>query len=211
MLNALHVMHSFLHFCCSVLRVSIPFYYIMSLYNTPTNRLKVNTNSPVHTVDSAFRNENMNRRNYMLLTDRKDGLIDWMKDMLYHSFVLDEKTSYLGTMQYFESLIEEHRCFSLRLQNELNDNIFAAKSGQSKIDSSRLKQYVPSVGVFFTPLPLLKAFKLYDEKYCISERNFVAPSFNEIRHILNLAQIMVIIPYNYYIYFYMSNFLGYWN
>jgi IMP and pyridine-specific 5'-nucleotidase len=147
----------------------------------------------------------------MLLTDRKDGLIDWMKDMLYHSFVLDEKTSYLGTMQYFESLIEEHRCFSLRLQNELNDNIFAAKSGQSKIDSSRLKQYVPSVGVFFTPLPLLKAFKLYDEKYCISERNFVAPSFNEIRHILNLAQIMVIIPYNYYIYFYMSNFLGYWN
>ena len=138
---------------------------------------------------SIFRNDNSssaggsNRRNYMLLTDRKDGLIDWMKEMLFHSFVLNEKETYCGTMMYFEELIEEHRYF-----NAANEENYSRRLNN---DTSRLKQYVPTVGRFFTSLPLYKAFKIYDEKYFISERNFVAPSFNEIRHILNLAQIMV--------------------
>eukprot|EP01035_Chromulina_nebulosa_P036377 gene36377-49000_t len=139
---------------------------------------------------SIFRNDNSssaggsNRRNYMLLTDRKDGLIDWMKEMLFHSFVLNEKETYCGTMMYFEELIEEHRYF-----NAANEENYSRRLNN---DTSRLKQYVPTVGRFFTSLPLYKAFKIYDEKYFISERNFVAPSFNEIRHILNLAQIMAI-------------------
>ena len=137
---------------------------------------------------SVFQNDSSsaesNRRNYMLLTDRKDGLIDWMKEMLFHSFVLNEKETYCGTMMYFEELIEEHRYFNAT--DEANYS-----SRRLNNETSRLKQYVPTVGRFFTSLPLHKAFKIYDEKYFISERNFVAPSFNEIRHILNLAQIMV--------------------
>lgn len=111
------------------------------------------------------------RRNYMLSTHRRDGLIEWMKEMLMHSFVLDAKESYHGTMRFFEELIDEHRRMPTK---------------------SRLSQFVPTVGVFHTHLPLHHAFRIYDNKYSISQRRHIAPSFNEIRHILNLAQILAI-------------------
>lgn len=91
--------------------------------------------------------------------------------MLHHSFVLDAKDSYFGTMCYFEELIEEHR----------------KSKGRGK-----LKQYVPTVGKFHTHLPMSQAFSVYDLKYSISKRRFVSPTFNELRHILNLSQIMAI-------------------
>ncbi len=107
----------------------------------------------------------------MLNSHRKDGLVEWMKDMLNHSFVLDATETYVGTMSYFEELVEEHR--------------------KNRFDS-RIRGFVPTIGVFHTPLPLAAAFQTYDEKYSISKRKFVPPTFNEIRHILNLAQIMAI-------------------
>ena len=58
---------------------------------------------------------------------------------------------------------------------------------------SKLKLLVPSVGVFFTPILLKKAFLFQDKERRISSRRFVAPSFNDIRLILNSAQIMGII------------------
>lgn len=113
------------------------------------------------------------RRNYMLQSHRKDGLIEWMKSILYHSFVLDASSTYFETMSYFEDLIEEHRV---------------------KKSLSRLQQYVPSVGIFHTSLPLREAFQMYDAKYRVTCRRYVSPSFNEIRHTLNLAQVMAIGP-----------------
>jgi hypothetical protein len=67
--------------------------------------------------------------------------LDRMKHMLTHSFVLDclEDTG-ADTFAHFEMLIEEHRL----VQDE--------NSGRP----SRLKQLVPTVGVFHTPLPLKK-------------------------------------------------------
>lgn len=91
--------------------------------------------------------------------------------MLYHSFALDAKDSYSGTMAFFEELIEEHR---------------------TQPTKSRLLHLVPTVGDFHTALPIMLAFKTYDNKYSISRRRHIAPTFNEIRHILNLAQIMAI-------------------
>jgi hypothetical protein len=41
----------------------------------------------------------------------------------------------------------------------------------------------------FTSLPLVKAFEHYDINGAISARHFVPPSFNDIRHILNIAQV----------------------
>jgi len=58
------------------------------------------------------------------------------------------------------------------------------------MDHSRLRRLVPTIGTFFTPLHLSEAFSLYDMKYQITKRRFVAPSFNELRHILNLAQVL---------------------
>lgn len=55
---------------------------------------------------------------------------------------------------------------------------------------SKLKLLVPSIGNFFTRLPLAEAFKYQDSLRFISSRRFVPPSFNDIRLILNTAQIM---------------------
>lgn len=49
---------------------------------------------------------------------------------------------------------------------------------------------MPTVGSFFTHLPLEAAFKHQDTQRLISRRRFVAPSFNDIRLILNTAQLM---------------------
>lgn len=51
---------------------------------------------------------------------------------------------------------------------------------------------VPTIGVFFTKLPLERAFYVQDEVRSISQRRLVAPSFNDIRLILNTAQVMVL-------------------
>ena len=57
---------------------------------------------------------------------------------------------------------------------------------------SRLKHLVPTVGTFFTPLPLPRAFQYQDTRRHISSRRFVAPSFNDIRLVLNTAQLLSI-------------------
>lgn len=54
---------------------------------------------------------------------------------------------------------------------------------------SRLNLLVPTIGTFFTKLPLEKAFLFEDSKKAISARRMVAPSFNDVRRILNTAQI----------------------
>lgn len=109
------------------------------------------------------------RRNYMLTSHRKDGFIEWMKEMLHHSFALNAPDTYYGTMAYLEELVEEHRMNPL---------------------TSRLKSFVATIGKFHTPLALKEAFRMYDNKYSISQRRCIPPSFNEIRHVLNLAQII---------------------
>jgi IMP and pyridine-specific 5'-nucleotidase len=53
-----------------------------------------------------------------------------------------------------------------------------------------LNLLVPSVGTFFTRLYLEDAFKYQDQQRFISRRRFVAPSFNDIRLILNSAQVI---------------------
>jgi IMP and pyridine-specific 5'-nucleotidase len=51
---------------------------------------------------------------------------------------------------------------------------------------------VPTAGPFFTRLPLEAAFKYQDRKRYISSRRYVAPSFNDVRLVLNSAQIMAV-------------------
>lgn len=56
--------------------------------------------------------------------------------------------------------------------------------------NSRLRRMVPTVGSFFTPLKLVEAFKEFDQFFALSRRKYVPPNFAEIRHILNIAQVM---------------------
>ncbi|OEU12137.1 IMP-specific 5-nucleotidase [Fragilariopsis cylindrus CCMP1102] len=142
------------------------------------------------------------RRNYFLTPHRRDGLIEWMKSMLMHSFVLDALATTGGdTFSHFEELVNEHRdmmcCNANTILYEDNGNGGGASS--STIDAnlnpveprqSRLKRLVPTVGIFHTSLPLRKAYEIYNAKYRLDKRRHLAISFNEIRHIMNLAQIM---------------------
>jgi IMP and pyridine-specific 5'-nucleotidase len=98
-----------------------------------------------------------------------------MKSMLSHSFVLDcLGTTGADTFTHFEVLIDDHR----RLESD------------GSLRSSRLKQLVPTVGTFHSRLPLRQAFEVYNEKHKLTKRKHIQISFNEIRHILNLAQVM---------------------
>ncbi|KAL3692577.1 hypothetical protein R1sor_006228 [Riccia sorocarpa] len=57
---------------------------------------------------------------------------------------------------------------------------------------STLVKLVPSVGRFYTPLPLVRALQEYDEFASLSRRRYVPPNFAEIRHVLNIAQVHAI-------------------
>lgn len=52
---------------------------------------------------------------------------------------------------------------------------------------------MPTIGNFFTPIFLKEAFLYQDARRYISSRRFVAPSFNDIRIILNTAQVMSLV------------------
>ncbi len=86
------------------------------------------------------------------------------------------------TMTHFESLIDEHR--SCQVDQD--------QDPPPRPQRSKLSQLVPTVGVFHTPLPLKRAFLFYDDKYKVTARRHVCMSFNEIRQILNLAQVMAL-------------------
>ncbi|KAH7401057.1 IMP-specific 5-nucleotidase [Phaeosphaeria sp. MPI-PUGE-AT-0046c] len=77
------------------------------------------------------------------------------------------------------------------VENIINDHIEYQKAG--KPERSKLKLLVPSVANFFTPLALHDAFIWQDRRRCISFRRFVPPSFNDVRLVLNTAQIMSLV------------------
>ena len=118
-----------------------------------------------------------------------------MKSMLMHSFVLDAlATTGADTFSHFEELVNEHREMCMEA---LSFSSSALSSGENQHPhyepkQSRLKKLVPTVGIFHTPLPLRQAYEAYNAKYKLDKRRHLAISFNEIRHILNLAQIMAL-------------------
>eukprot|EP01116_Phalansterium_solitarium_P024168 TRINITY_DN8775_c0_g1_i2.p1 TRINITY_DN8775_c0_g1~~TRINITY_DN8775_c0_g1_i2.p1 ORF type:complete len:183 (+),score=62.83 TRINITY_DN8775_c0_g1_i2:142-690(+) len=121
---------------------------------------------------------------YQLRTHRRDGFIEFIKAMLLTPFILhnDEERSTkreAAYLQIFESLdawaAEHHR----RGEND--------EPGQSK-----LSLMVPSMGRLFTPLSLQDAFLEYNRRVGLTARRYVPPSFNDVRHILNIAQVSAI-------------------
>lgn len=141
------------------------------------------------------------RVEYALKSHRKDEFIEWIKGLLATPFVLhavshdDEDTDDLTTTQrvksqYAEILKDVEELILNKIEfdfrNNKNDEIYLNKSS---IGRSRLNLLVPSIGTFFTPLPLEKAFLWEDSKKAISARRMVAPSFNDVRNLLNTAQI----------------------
>ena len=61
----------------------------------------------------------------MLSSHRRDAMIEWIKEMLHHSFVLNAPKTYRDTMLHIQELCEEH----------VNDHV-----------NSTLKSIIPSIG-----------------------------------------------------------------
>eukprot|EP01134_Creolimax_fragrantissima_P007764 CFRG7764T1 len=119
------------------------------------------------------------RVNYQLRPHRRDELIEFIKSALVSTFVLrGERDVYVRVFDTIESLMDEHRKLM--------------ETGEEKF--SRLKELVPSIEQFFTPLKLVEAFRHYDSLYRVSQRRHIPVSFNDIRHVLNIAQAQAIAP-----------------
>ncbi|RPA75516.1 IMP-specific 5-nucleotidase [Ascobolus immersus RN42] len=135
------------------------------------------------------------RVEYALKAHRRDALIEFIKGLLAVPFVLHcQPTAHLGDSSQAEMAREAHRRYAEIMKDVevlINDHINYQNAGQA--DKSKLRFLVPTVGTFFTPLLLEKAFAAQDKKRAISSRRFVAPSFNDIRLILNTAQVMSLV------------------
>ncbi|KAI0600737.1 IMP-specific 5-nucleotidase [Biscogniauxia sp. FL1348] len=137
------------------------------------------------------------RVEYALKTHRRDQFIEWIKGLLAVPFVLySQPTGVFETNGFSvaQTAEEAHRRYAEIMRDVefmLDDHI----AHQGNPVPSKLKLLVPTIGNFFTRLPLEAAFKYQDRKRYISSRRFVSPSFNDVRLILNSAQIMAVTTY----------------
>ncbi|KAJ9155362.1 IMP-specific 5'-nucleotidase 1 [Pleurostoma richardsiae] len=146
------------------------------------------------------------RVEYALKTHRRDQFIEWIKGLLAVPFVLYSQPHGVfgeaagdegaGASAAVVRMAEEaHRRYAeiLRDVEGMIDDHIRHQNDLSIPYPSKLKLLVPTVGPFFTRLPLEAAFKYQDRKRYISSRRFVSPSFNDVRLILNSAQIMAVV------------------
>lgn len=133
------------------------------------------------------------RVDYHLKEHRRDEFIQWIKALLATPFVLyaeNPKTSLTISCGQEEQVnrdaAERYADIFQDLEHLVLEHIDMCVAGKKSM--SRLSQLVPTIGTFFTPLPLKKAFHIQDEIRGISKRRLVAPSFNDVRLILNTAQ-----------------------
>ncbi|TDZ31440.1 IMP-specific 5'-nucleotidase 1 [Colletotrichum spinosum] len=136
------------------------------------------------------------RVEYALKTHRRDQFIEWIKGLLAVPFVLySQPTGVFDTRATSTARMAEeaHRRYAEILSDveHMIDDHFARQNEPNNLPS-KLKMLVPSAGPFFTRLPLEAAFNHMDSKRYISSRRYVAPSFNDVRLILNSAQIMAV-------------------
>ncbi len=82
---------------------------------------------------------------------------------LYHGFALGLPETYAAIMGKLEGLIDEHRA------KQGTDDSGDVKGARSSV----LRQMVPGVSSFHTPLPLREAWLRYDKKYSVSSRRHV--------------------------------------
>lgn len=157
------------------------------------------------------------RVEYALKSHRRDEFIEWIKGLLATPFVLHADVQnhtaeihHCHTLEDYESKLEEGassiamECLK-RYYEIFNDveklvehTILIDKLNEGKrhglepLTVTRLRQLVPLIGRFFTHLPLKEAFLIEDVRRSILKRRLVSPSFNDVRMILNTAQILAL-------------------
>ncbi|GMH49002.1 hypothetical protein TrRE_jg7258 [Triparma retinervis] len=115
------------------------FLFQTSNHFTPNKQSSTHSSAP-HTHHTPIMSFSSRRRNYMLTSHRRDGLIEWMKSMLHHSFVLDMLTSTApDTFSHFENLISEHRLLH-PVHSGISPSTSEENLGAVKGRTSKLKQ-----------------------------------------------------------------------
>ncbi|KAL7748625.1 IMP 5'-nucleotidase [Sorochytrium milnesiophthora] len=152
------------------------------------------------------------RINYFLRSHKRDVFIEFVKSAVHVPFALHARpltpeqllawTAVSGHQSAGEQVsseaVDKHNAEFLRSEYlkvlETLELLIAEHIAQQDHPdpSSRLISLVPTVGKFFTPLPLRAAFMEYDATFGISGRRHIPISFNEIRCILNVAQVLAI-------------------
>ncbi|ODQ81447.1 hypothetical protein BABINDRAFT_32731 [Babjeviella inositovora NRRL Y-12698] len=137
------------------------------------------------------------RVEYALKVHRRDEFIEWIKGLLAVPFVLHSgngiTASTSSTGQNTKVTADARRRYAevfYDLERLIEDKI--TQDNCNTPGNSRLKQLVPTVGEFYTKLPLERAFYVEDARRSISVRRLVAPSFNDVRLILNTAQVLAL-------------------
>ncbi|AGO10104.1 AaceriAAR112Cp [[Ashbya] aceris (nom. inval.)] len=125
------------------------------------------------------------RVEYHLKAHRKDAFIQWIKGLLAVPFVLHSVNERDNAQEKYRRVFEDvERLVEEKIEADSDESLLHGAG------VSRLDRLVPTIGTFFTPLPLTEAFLREDARRAISERAHVSPSFNDIRHVLNTAQIL---------------------
>lgn len=152
---------------------------------------------------------------YALKKHKRDEFIEWIKSLLAVPFVLHADLENYEGLQSIEAQHKKEAQKFMQLQEhdlaktcserymEVFIDVEKLIDSTRYLDSfydeesntmsrSRLRQLVPSVGKFYTKLPLRDAFMIEDAKKHISRRRLVSPSFNDVRAILNTAQVLAL-------------------
>ncbi|KAJ2823927.1 IMP 5'-nucleotidase [Coemansia erecta] len=132
------------------------------------------------------------RVNYHLRAHKRDNLIEFIKGMLLTPFVLHSQPEAAGKATEEQANAERYAGIFASIEMLIDEHRDLARTGIPA--HSRLAKLVPSIGTFFTRLPLEAAFRHINRTNKISARKHVPPSFNDIRRILNIAQVMAIAP-----------------
>lgn len=155
------------------------------------------------TMTSRYRVE------YALKTHRRDEFIEWIKALLAVPFVLhsdvenhteivtgDEDHDIERELAQDKQIALECRKRYLEIFQDverlIEHTITVDNLNLPHRSDSRLRKLVPSLGKFFTPLPLVEAFHYEDDRRLISQRRLVSPLFNDVRMILNTAQVLAL-------------------
>ncbi|CAG9475408.1 IMP-specific 5'-nucleotidase, putative [Plasmodium vivax] len=118
----------------------------------------------------------------------KKNVVDWNNRYSYNQ-LKNKDSLIMFLVDIFRSLFLSN-CIDKNIDNVLSSIEEMFTDHYYNPMHSRLKYLIDDVGIFFTKLPITKAFHTYNKKYRITKRLYAPPTFNEVRHILNLAQIL---------------------
>lgn len=134
----------------------------------------------------------------MIRAHKRDAFIEFIKSLLLTPFVLNTRPGLVEPGRLTSKEDQPNNTMNRYLEifgcieDLINDHMLHTRNDLPEL--SRLSTLVPNIGAFFTSLPLKATFLALEKSHVrsIAGRRLVPPSFNDVRHILNFAQVNAI-------------------